>query len=559
MQADAGTAAPRPWRAAAVMTALAAAVLSLLAFGLLGHAGFFSIDSAVKYIQARAFLDSGFRSMALPYPGAPLDPEGVFFPFEPPFVFLSAGRFQSIFPSAFALLASPLVALGPASLTVWAVVGGALAVPATALLGAGGFRWQTGALLLFATPVWFYAIGSGETTLAIAGAAFAFAAAFDGGERGDRLAGLGLGLAAVFRDEALLLLPGLLFARYLRSRVFRPAHLLAWVAGPILAMAAVDGAWLDRPPLAHLRHAAPFLNLVLPRSHAVLPHLPSLSWPERWETVVNYWTVGGSTWIAVAGAAGIALAYALARHRVGPAAVAAVVATAALVQLLLLARLVPAPRFEAGLMRLAPFLVFAFLPAAPGTPRSDVRRIAGVTTAAFVVLTFLTLSTTGGKGLGPRLTAGLWPLLVVAAWEGFASWRLPASRTRMTRLIRVAGWMLIAGSVVMELGVALPAWAARSHDDDGALALVGHLPDPVIVIDDDVEIQLVGPLYFSRDVLLVARAGDWPALGDHLARAGVRAFVVVSRDSPRTAAIGPYRYAEHWEASRYWIGRWVRY
>ena len=44
----------------------------------------------------------------------------------------------------------------------------------------------------------------------------------------------------------------------------------------------------------------------------------------------------------------------------------------------------------------------------------------------------------------------------------------------------------VAGSVVMELGVALPALAARAHEDQQALALIRQIPDRVVVLDDDV-------------------------------------------------------------------------
>ena len=84
----------------------------------------------------------------------------------------------------------------------------------------------------------------------------------------------------------------------------------------------------------------------------------------------------------------------------------------------LLVELLPAPHSEEGLLRLAPFLILAVLPAAPDAPSSRVRAAALLTAVSFLIATALSLSTTAGKGFGPRLTVGLWPLLVAAAWGG---------------------------------------------------------------------------------------------------------------------------------------------
>jgi hypothetical protein len=102
--------------------------------------------------------------------------------------------------------------------------------------------------------------------------------------------------------------------------------------------------------------------------------------------------------------------------------------------------------------------------------------VALITTAACTLLTLLSLSTTGGKGLGPRLTMGLWPLLAAAALEGLDSWRRWAGTAWVRRPIVWGGALLVAGSVVMELGVALPALAVRLHEDQEALALIRQIP-----------------------------------------------------------------------------------
>jgi hypothetical protein len=548
-----------------------AVVLAAIAFLVLQAEVFYSIDGAVKFIQAEAFRTSGFRSMALPYPGRRIDPDGLFVPFEPPFVFRGAGQYQSIFPSAFAMLASLVVGLGPGALRALAIGGGALAAAGGAWLTDRGPRWSLAAIVAFATPLWFYATGAGESTIALAASTWAFVVAMRGkrgpegppphAERSDVVAGLLLGLAAIFRDEALLLLPGLVYARYLAAgRAMRWVTLLASVAAPILLMAAIDWVWFDRPPLAHLRHAVPLLNSVLPRARAALPKLETLTWHERIDTVTFYWWLGDGGWpLAIGVAAALIAAALLRRSRPGPTIVAAIVVTAVAIQIWDVGPLVAAPKFLTGLLRLAPFFLFACLPSAPGSGPSRTRRVALVTTAACTVLTLLSLSTTGGKGLGPRLTMGLWPLLAAAALEGLDSWRRWAGTAWVRRPIVWGGGLLIAGSLVMELGVALPALAVRSHEDQEALALIRQIPDRVVVLDDDVLMQLVGPEYFSREVLFVARPDLWGPLGNALAADGQTRLLVISRQQPRDSTkIAPFKFAESWTVSRYWVGRWVR-
>ena len=80
---------------------------------------FTSIDTAIKLIQATELTRSGFQSMALSYPARDLDPTEQFLPFEDPFVFLSAGKWQSIFSSFYALLAAPVVPHGVEWLVAW--------------------------------------------------------------------------------------------------------------------------------------------------------------------------------------------------------------------------------------------------------------------------------------------------------------------------------------------------------------------------------------------------------------------------------------------------------
>ena len=547
-------------RGVAIAGVLVAAALAVLAWIVTSDDAPVELDTAVKVVQAAALWSTGFRSMAIPYPGSAIDPMGIFFPFSPPFVFLSGGQYQSIFPSAYAVLSALVFPFGLAAQRALGVVGGAVAAAACGLLPDHRPQAIPVWLLALATPVWFYAIANGEAAVALAFSTTAFAIAlWESGPRTDLVAGALLGVAAIVRDEMMLLVPGLLFARYLSvgRRANVPA-LLGAFAGPVLLMALADWAWLGRPPLAHLRHAVPILDTVLPRARAVLYHRPMLTWPERYQTIVGYWLVGGGPIVEVSIAAGVAAAFLARRRAAGPVVVAGFLVALVAFNLRLLIELLPAPHSEEGLLRLAPFLILAVLPAAPDAPSSRVRAAALLTAVSFLIATALSLSTTAGKGFGPRLTVGLWPLLVAAAWEGLMSWRSWQGPRPVRAVIIGSGGVLIACAVTMQLAIALPAWAHRHREDVVALELVRALPDQVIVIDDMLELQVLAPEYLNRTVLMVARPDDWAVLGERLAGAGVTRFTVLAVRAHNGETVAPFRYAESWQKSRHWIGRYVR-
>ena len=122
----------------------------------------------IKLIQSTELARIGLRSMALSYPARDLDPAEHFLPFEAPFVFLSAGKWQSIFSSFYAVLAAPLV---PARRRVARRAGDRWASPSPARplrqLGSGRAPGSSRAAALLATPVWFYGLNPNETPLAL--------------------------------------------------------------------------------------------------------------------------------------------------------------------------------------------------------------------------------------------------------------------------------------------------------------------------------------------------------------------------------------------------------
>jgi hypothetical protein len=515
-----------------------------------------SIDTAVQLIQAEELRRSGFQSMAISYPARALDPTEEFLPFVPPFVFLSGGQWQSIFSSFYAALIAPLLRLGLGWVFGLAMVSTAAAVAAVQLLP--GTPAPAPWLALVGTPLWLYAMSPTEVPLALAcGMAALAAAARIEGPRGDWASGALLGLAALLRDEMLLVGPGLLYARSFTG--VRWPGLLRTCIGlgiPLVVMAVVDQWWFDRPMLAHLRHAVPGLDVVLPRARARLPHLGIMSWAERLQTLFVYWLVGHSGPVAATVAAAIAVTH-LAR-RLAPWVVPAIAVTAAaIVHWADLLTLLAEPRIHAGLFRLSPFLLLALLPRAPGAPIAPVTRLAWVTTASILLVVLLTVNTEGGKSTGPRLIMTIWVLLAAAAVDILAGYVRAARDRWSARATAGAGLALVIGSILMQMAVVLPSREGRANDDAEAARLVRALGDQVIVNDTMFDIQLTAPLYFDRAIML-AQPRQRRTLSRRLAERGVPSFMFVMRPGAGHGANFPdYREAGSWQAGRFVISRWV--
>ncbi len=124
--------------------------------------------------------------------------------------------------------------------------------------------------------------------------------------------------------------------------------------------------------------------------------------------------------------------------------------------------------------------------------------------------------------------------------------------------IVVAGLALIAGSLVMELAVALPAWASRVGEDEQALSAIRSDPRQVVVLDDDADMALVAADYFSRPVMFVDHPRRWQPLAWQLATSGEREFLAVSRTPNAPNSMPPFSVADERLVSRYHLQHFVR-
>jgi hypothetical protein len=559
-------------KAAALVASAIVAFYAVLGLALLAPESVYSGDIGVKYVQARALADHRFRTLDIPYPGEVIDPGREFFPLRPPFVMTAGGATQAIFPPISAVMQAAAVSLGGfrglivlslASAAIvlvscWKLAPPDLGVPVLIAVGLGG-------------PLWFYAVSGWEHAPAVAfgaaGLAWAWRAA--PGARSWLIAGALVGLGATIRDEVVLLLPGLLLAIWIRSRGWRPPlAAAAGVAVPLLLAAAIEVWWFERPAAAHLRHAVHLLQTALHLTDAPNPDVPVLrpmTARERYDTVVTYWMFGRGTDPQVAGFVTALVVALLVRWRWGSSLgivlwlVAFAATTAGDLR-----EVWTAPKWLAGLVRVTPYAVVAVLPLAAGGAREPGARdrddwlptIARCTAAAYLVIAYAGVDTSGGKSLGPRLLLPLIPLLSVAAVTTIRSYlRSPA---RDERAVGWVGAALVAMTIVIHLGGAIPAYRQRNADDAAAVLAAAASPERIVVADDMYTAQLLFPLYDQKIVLLADTADLGHRLGARLAEHRLTSALVVSRNPEPLVTLPPLRPGRTDLHGRMVIQAWTR-
>ena len=268
----------------------------------------YSGDIGVKFVQARALADHRFMSLDIPYPGEFLDPAREFIPLRPPFVLITGGTTQAIFPPASAVLqAVAVAAAGFRGLIVLSIVAAAVVLVASSMLAPP--RYEVAAVIAVGLggPLWFYAVSGWYTRRqslseqprlrgCLIPASLALA---------PWIAGALVGTGASLRDEVLLLAPGLLLSIWFRQRGWwRVGAAVGGLLMPLAIAAALEVWWFERPAAAHLRHAVHLVQAALHVTEEPNPELPVLrpmTLRERYDTVVTYWTFGRGTDAQVAG------------------------------------------------------------------------------------------------------------------------------------------------------------------------------------------------------------------------------------------------------------------
>ena len=262
----------------------------------------------MKYVQARALADHRFASLDIPYPGEFLDPAREFFPLRPPFVMMTGGTTQAIFPPAAAVIQAVAVAAGGfRGLIVLSLVSAAVVLVASSMLAPPRYALATVVAVGLGGPLWFYAVSASEHAPAVAlNAAFAWVLSLRrrrAPRPGSRAFSSEQG--ATLRDEVMLLAPGLLLRSGFGSGDGGvSARLWRGLLMPLAVAAALEVWWFERPAAAHLRHAVHLVQAALHVTEEPNPELPVLrpmTLRERYDTVVMYWILGRGSDPQVAG------------------------------------------------------------------------------------------------------------------------------------------------------------------------------------------------------------------------------------------------------------------
>jgi hypothetical protein len=519
---------------------------AVLGLWVLAPEAVYSGDIGVKYVQARALGLHRLGTMDIPYPGAFLDQSGEFLPMRPPFLMSTAGTRQAIFSPLSAVSQALVVGLaGMRGLIVLSIVGAVATLWAASLLVPLGARAALLAVLGVGSPMWFYGVSGWEHAPAVAFGTAAFALSYHGrGARAAAAAGTLLGAGAVLRDEVLLLLPGVLFVLWWRTRRVRP--LLSAIGAmlvPLIAAAAVEVIWFHRPAAAHLRHAVHLVQRAARLTDAANPDVPvlvPLTMRDRYETVVQYWLLGyGNDWLIALGGSGLVLALAL--QQLGKSSLGLLVWLAGIVALAAVdvQDVVMAPKWVAGLLRGSPYLVFALFPLPVGSALSGwLRRAILIAAAAYLLIAFAGVDTTGGKSLGPRLLLPLVPLLAASALLAVQAYlRAPAV---LDNYVGFAGVALVLMAIAIHAFGSIPAYVVRNRIDAKGLRAVVDSGERVVVADDEFTAQLLLPLYYRRILLLADTPERSQRLGARLAAEHLASLLVVSRWSDTPVDLAPF-------------------
>jgi hypothetical protein len=273
--------------------------------------------------------------------------------------------------------------------------------------------------------------------------------------------------------------------------------------------------------------------------------------------VIQYWLAG---WIDPRGTAALAGLWigALALWRWRQTSVPLLVCVAVMIAIALadVVDVLPAPKWPAGLVHVAPYLAMALLPAPAGASSNPLPRTVLLTVGVYLVLAFAGVDTTGGKSLGPRLLLPLVPLLTAAAVIRHAQYRQSAGRSNV--LIGHAGSVLATLAVVLHLGGTIPAYIERNKQDASTVLRVAAAPERIVVADDPFTAQLLFPLYYEKMIYLADTPERAVRVGRLLAASEEQRAIVVTRDPIPALTLAPFHLDRGERVGRMIVQYWMR-
>ncbi len=470
--------------------------------------GFFSSDEGVKFIQLRSLAENGFRDAHIRWPGDALGLERRFAVaerfFEP-----RGGELYSPHPLLFALASAPAwLALGFRGLYVLPLLAAAATVLLTVVLArAFGARrpWLAGAIVAFASPIFFYGLCYWEHTPAVALWLGGFVLLLRKSTARLAFAGALWGVGAALRPEFYWLAAWSVAALFifhkgerLRTAIWPAAAFSLMAVGLELFMQAAWGQPAFMRLGANLSHGGPrgagaFLYAV---GHSLVPLVPWYFGVAAAGAIL--FAVAGTKWrpgAYVAAACGVPLAFLYWRFY-GGYATPLVASFPALFGLAFLARAELRRTFGAGAIERSFYL------AAVG----------------FAATLFIVIPDTSGYAWGPRFLFYVLPpaaAALVKSLEGAAETRpWPSARaTLITALL-----LLSAATQVFGLLRLANAKVTRER----LLTTLRSLEPGPVIVDHWYLPTYAAPLYGDRAFVLSRAEEQLPLLRDTLRARGLR-------------------------------------
>lgn len=542
-----------------VVLAVAAGLLAGLGAWLARLEGHWSIDCAVWELMTREVARRGWQGLWVDNLARQADPQGRFFPAL--FFIRRQDRFYFIFQPTFGLLSAPAYQLlGRPGLLLLPLTS-ALVIGLLVAVGSQRFAltpgWMGSVAALFLTPLPLYAVTVWNHLPSVAlltlGALLVGVFGLQGPFRpaGMVLAGLPVGLALLFRNEAYVYAAALTFAWIVAAPQNR------WKGAGLFLLGFLAG-WCVQAAL----HWAVFGSFFGPKAEGVaaaqLRRAPDLGY-RLWNLYLFFVAPDFSAFLRGGVERGLLLFTPLlittvllvsptgAQHpRLMTLAMWLVVAATTVVL---------AGRTQVtGFFWVAPYLILAFIRRIL-TPVRKFLLILSVTFAGSIVW----VAWHGGFQWGPRYLLALYPLMVWLALDG---WSAAPSRLREAIRPPVAA-LLVLALLAQAAGldhVDQQAWQATQ-----ALRTIRGLPTRYVVVGLEIFAWDFAPAYGEKILLSVDSREELEEAVRGLARARVAHFTYVPRSGPgfdrrviEQVAVGRVRYRVTRDQARGDL-RWIQY